>query len=310
MKTYFLLFVLSCGFYASSQSTSNALISEISLSNYRLMVENADPLNNLKSAPKGTTDSTPELKKLRELELMILKLEKSLKDSLTASMTKLPSMVNQQQLDAIKSLTLQNEALIQEKKNLEIEKARLMSEKNTLSADKIKAEGEKNAALAVKSSEWESYISNYLKKEKFISDDLYNKLKSQISSNNVLKNDLDVFQIQSKRLAAAEDFLYAGKGDFKTVYTNFKMTIDASKYPEQASSQKEFKAMFDLFLIIADGLADKLNVIKESNTESLRTDELQNWRYYKLAINFPYLKDLIQRNFVKHTPLNFDPKNP
>ena len=68
--------------------------------------------------------------------------------------------------------------------------------------------------------------------------------------------------------------------------------------------------MFDLFLIIADGLVDKLNVIKESNTKSLRTDELQNWRYYKLAINFPYLKDLVQKNFEKHTPLNFDPKNP
>lgn len=329
MKKHFLSFaIISCiTFYAASQDSSTALISEININQSNLIFEATNNFN-LNETVKSKKDSTAELKKLQAIEQLIKNLEQQLKDSLTKTLKNLPSMVYQDQLDAIKSLTSQNDALIQEKLKLQADMASLTNNKNSAEAklttqkneyetkitslekEKTKAETDKNTALANKTSEWEAYIKSYVKNEKFISTDLFNKLKVQISSNATLNSDLETFQIQSKRLAAAEDFLYVGNGTFKAVYSDFKNTIDAAKYPKQANAQKELQAMFDLFLIISDGLYEKLDVIKASNTETLRTEELKSWRYYKLAVNFPYLKDLIQKNFKKHTPLNFDPKNP
>lgn len=327
MKNFILLCISSICFYAASQDSSIVMISEVNLNQTNLINETP---NNFKEneTVKSKKDSSAELKKLQAIEQLIKNLEQQLKDSLTKTLKNLPSMVNQDQLAAIKSLTSQNDALIQEKLKLEADMASLIVYKNSAEAnlnnqkieyekkisslekEKTKAEIDKNSVLMNKSSEWEAYAKIFMKNEKFISTDLFNKMKVQISSNATLTSDLETFQIQSKRLAAAEDFLYVGKGDFKTVYSDFKNIIDAVKYPEQASSQKELQAIFDLFLIISDGLYEKLDVIKASNTETLRTEELKSWRYYKLAVNFPYLKDLIQKNFKKHTPLNFDPKNP
>lgn len=327
MKKFIILCISSICFYAASQDSSTALISEINMNQSNLIIEAPNNFN-LNETVKSKKDSTAELKKLQAIEQLIKNLEKQLKDSLTKTLKNLPSMVYQDQLDAIKSLTSQNDALMQEKLKFEADMASLIVYKNSAEAnlnnqkndfekkigflekEKTKAETDKNTVIANKTSEWEAYIKSYVKNEKFISTDLFNKLKVQISSNATLTSDLETFQIHSKRLAAAEDFLYLGNGTFKTVYTDFKNTIDAAKYPKQANAQKELQAMFDLFLIISDGLYEKLDVIKASNTEILRTEELKSWRYYKLAVNFPYLKDLIQKNFKKHTPLNFDPKNP
>lgn len=329
MKKHFLSFaIISCiTFYAASQYSSTALISEINMNQSNLIIEAPNNFN-LNETVKSKKDSTAELKKLQAIEQLIKNLEKQLKDSLTKTLKNLPSMVYQDQLDAIKSLTSQNDALMQEKLKLEVDMASLIVYKNSaefnlnnqkndfekkiglLEKEKTKAETDKNTVLANKSSDWEAYSKIYLKNEKFISTDLFSKLKVQVSTNAMLTSDLETFQIQSKRIAAAEEFLYVGKGDFKNVYNDFKNPIEVVKYPKQASAQKELQAMFDLFLIISDGLYEKLDVIKASNTETLRTEELKSWRYYKLAVNFPYLKELIQKNFKKHTPLNFDPKNP
>ena len=327
MKNFIILCISSICFYAASQDSSTALISEINMNQSNLIIEAPNNFN-LNETVKSKKDSTAELKKLQAIEQLIKNLEQQLKDSLTKTLKNLPSMVYQDQLNAIKSLTSQNDALMQEKLKLEADMASLIVYKNSaevnlnnqkiefekkltsLEKEKTKAETDKNIVLANKSSDWEAYSKIYLKSEKFISTDLFNKMKVQISSNAMLNADLETFQSQSKRLAAAEDFLYLGKGDFKIVYKDFKYPIDAVKYPKQASAQKELQAMFDLFLTISQDLHETLDIIKASNTEILRTEELKSFLYYKLAINFPYLKELIQKNFKKHTPLNFDPKNP
>ena len=330
MKNYFVLFILSICYYAASQDSSTVLISEVNLNQPKLTNETP---NNFKEneTVKSKKDSTAELKKLQAIEQLIKNLEQQLKDSLTKTLKNLPSMVFQEQLDAIKSLKSQNDALIQEKLKLETEMTSLIIYKNSaeanlnnqkngadakltaqkneyeneitkLNREKAKAESDKNTLLAYKSSEWEAYAKIYLKNEKFISTDLFNKLKVQISSNAMLISDLETFKIQSKRLAAAEDFLYVGKGDLKTVQTDFKNIIDASKYPEQANSQKELQAMFDLFLVLTKEFNAMLGPIKDVS-ESIRKSEIDNWRYYRIAVNFPYLKAKMQENYSKHKPI-------
>ncbi len=325
MKKHLILFstFVTISLYGISQDTANVVISENTLVSPIFKEGIANDQIETNKKPKDSV-----LLKLQIIENMIKNLKQNLIDTLTTSLKSLPNMVNQEHFDEVNRLNNEilslknvNGSIEAEKNKLILEKLNAESKLNTqkneyekeisaLKTEKAKAESEKNSATASKVLEWEAYTRSYFKNEKFISDDLYNKLKIQVSTNSFLKSDLDSFQIQSKRLTATEDFLFAGKGDFKSVYKAFKNKIDNTKYPKQANSQKELQPMFDLFLIFADGLYEKLEVIKGSNTEALRTDELKKWRYHDLAINFPYLRDIIQKNYKKHTPLNFDPKNP
>jgi hypothetical protein len=314
MKNFILLCISSICFYAASQDSSTVLISEININNPDLNLEISN--QPVKGKPKKDTVWL----KLKEIEDLVRNLELRLKDSLTKTLKGLPSMVNEEQQARINSLTIQNEKLIQQKENLEKEKAYLITEKNSadaklnsqknefeneitkLNKEKTKAETDKNSVLLNKSSEWEAYAKIYLKNEKFISADLLNKMKVQISSNATLTSDLETFQIQSKRLAVAEDFLYVGKGDLKTVHTDFKNIIDATKYPEQANAQKELQAMFDLFFVLAKEFNAMLGPIKDVS-ESIRKSEIDNWRYFRIAVNFPYLKAVMQKNYKSHSPI-------
>jgi hypothetical protein len=330
MKNKIILFATTVcmNFIGICQESSDPLISQFSTNNIEFSKANLNDFKIESNDKKPITKDTILLKKLQVIEDMIKKLELSLKDSLKNTLKNLPSMVNQEHINEVTRLTQERDALIQSKISLETEKNKIIAEHylaeskvntdkaalqnkiSSLEAENRKIESENMSILSKKTSEWEVYTTSYIKNEKLISDDLFSKLKLQISKKFLLQNELETFQIQSKRLSAAEDFLFLGKGDFKLVYSNFKNVIDASKYPEQAKAQKELQSMFDLFLILAFELNSQINVIKNSTNVSLRTDELNSMIYYSIIINFPYLKELIQKNYNKHTPLNFDPKNP
>lgn len=324
MKNYFVLFILSICYYAASQDSSTVLISEVNLNNSDLNLEISN--QPVKGKPKKDTIWL----KLKEIEDLVRNLELRLKDSLTKTLKGLPSMVNDEQQARINSLNGQIEILTQQKRSLEDEKANLINEKKgadakltnqknefeskitSLEKEKMNAERDKNTVIATNLSQWETYVKSYLKNEKFISTDLFNKMKVQISSNPMLISDLETFQSQSKRLAAAEDFLYDFKeknvpeslllSHLKTVQTDFKNIIDAMKYPEQANTQKELQVMFDLFFVLAKEFNAMLGPI-EDVSESIRKSEIDNWRYYKIAVKFPYLKVVMQKNYKSHLPI-------
>ena len=265
---------------------------------------------------------------MKELNERLKQSEKNITDSLKKYIKNLPELTSIKQMEEIKNLQNDNAELKSIKSSLENDKKQLQSansnelaklkedlneskkEINTANSARVTAENEKNSIVNRNTSEWESFTKSYLKNEKFISDELYSLLKTKISANYQLKNELDIFQKNSIYLKAADGFIYEGKGDFKLVYSNLKNQIDNSNYSKQAQYQVDIQRMFDLVIFLSKELNDKLEVIKASNTESLRTDELKNWRYYRIGEKFPFIVDHIQKNYKKHTPFNFDPKNP
>ena len=265
---------------------------------------------------------------MKELNERLKQSEKNITDSLKKYIKNLPELTSMKQMEEIKNLQNDNAELKSIKSSLENDKKQLQSansnelaklkedlneskkEINTANSARVTAENEKNSIVNRNTSEWESFTKSYLKNEKFISDELYSLLKTKISANYQLKNELDIFQKNSIYLKAADGFIYEGKGDFKLVYSNLKNQIDNSNYSKQAQYQVDIQRMFDLVIFLSKELNDKLEVIKASNTESLRTDELKNWRYYRIGEKFPFIVDHIQKNYKKHTPFNFDPKNP
>jgi hypothetical protein len=265
---------------------------------------------------------------LKEINEKLKQTEKNITDSLKKYIKNLPELTSIKQIEEIKNLQNENAELKLIRSSLENDKKQLQSsnsneltklkedlkeltKENTIANNaKITAENEKNSIISRNNNEWESFTKSYLKSEKFISDELYNLLKTKISTNFQLKSELDIFQKNSVYLKAADGFIYEGKGDFKTVYSNLKNQIDNSNYSKQAQYQSDIQKIFDVIIFLSKELNDKLDVIKASNTESLRTDELKNWRYYKIGEKFPFIVDHIQKNYKKHTPFNFDPKNP
>lgn len=335
-KFHILLSVFCLSFYALSQD-SNPFISDVSLN--KVNVENSQSPTTLELEMAIAKKKDTVYQRLLLIEIMIKELEKRLKDSLTSALKSLPSMVNKEQLEQINRLTNEQEALSkrivelitenQKLKNsnkdadlkLDSEKTRLTNEITRLESAQTNAEtqakmaaesaaSEKTASIVNNTNKWEKFIKSYLQKEKSISPELFKDMKLEIASNRELIKDLDSFQIYATHLSDAANFLYKGIGNFNDFYPNFKTKINAKKYPALATSQKELEAAVNTFLKISASLVYKLDEIKGVIKSESRMNILENWIYYDIALNFPCLEAIINKNGIKHTPLNFDPSNP
>jgi len=304
MKKFHILLSVFCLSFCALSQDSNPFISDVSLN--KVNVENSQSPTTLEFEMAIAKKKDTVYQRLLLIEIMIKELEKRLKDSLTSALKSLPSMVNKEQLEQINRLTNEQEAL---SKRID----ELITENQKLKNSNVAAESaasEKTASIVNNTNKWEKFIKSYLQKEKSISPELFKDMKLEIASNRELIKDLDSFQIYATHLSDAANFLYKGIGNFNDFYPNFKTKINAKKYPALATSQKELEAAVNTFLKISASLVYKLDEIKGVIKSESRMNILENWIYYDIALNFPCLEAIINKNGIKHTPLNFDPSNP
>lgn len=242
-------------------------------------------------------------KKIEALENSLKKRETDLIANLVDTLSKLPLVLNQIQLDEIQN----NKKEIDDLKNqLNAANTAKQAAQSTLTT---KESALKTAEQKVSDNEkaytksWEDLCKTLLSTEKHLSNDVYKLIVKNIKQQSI-KSELDSFVMYSSILLNASAFLNQGTGDFNKIYPSLKLMVLNKNFTQQIKMQQELLNMFQLFIFFAQTLDDKLDVIKADQDKNSRKIELENWKHYKTASVFPFLKKKIEENFNSHKPLN------
>jgi len=267
---------------------------------------------------QGKTPKTDSvLLKLKEISKELEILKKSLIQQVIDSVSKLPNLVNanmQQQITDLNAQILDlNTKLIaanqsNQKATADYTQLKTDSEKAYAKLNEEKIEIEKNLSLqnSSKTAEWDLYINNYLKTEKFLSDKDAETMKKQVPKYSA---EIDSFLVNSKILEAMESFLYKGVGNFDELYKKYKTPINNTKFKRQFEYQNSLKEINSLFIQYSNELNSFLNKI-DKLSQDVRKIELENWKQTKYVSFFPYLKSIIEKNYRNKTPLGISTTAP
>ena len=279
-------------------------------------IASIDLVSNFQESQGKTPKTDSVLLKLKEINNNLENLKKTLIQQVIDSVSNLPNLVNenmQQQINdlnvQINDLTTKLNAANQSAKQATDEYNQLKTDSKS-EYDKLKKEKEDIASnlatqISNKAAEWDLYIDNFLKTEKYLSEKDAQMLKKQAPKHSA---DIDSFLVNSKILEGIESFLYKGVGNFDELYKKYKTPIN-SKFKKQFEYQNSLKEINSLFIQYSTELSSFLNKIDKLSQDA-RKIELENWKQTKYVSFFPYLKLIIEKNYKNKTPLSISTTAP
>jgi hypothetical protein len=287
-----------------------------SVSHDRIIELTKNPSPEEITGKKPTTD-TVLLKKMDNILKEVEILKKSIIQQVIDSVSKLPNLVNanmQQQitdlnaqiLDLNTKLNAANQSA--QKATADYTQLKTDSEKayEKLKEEKVEIDKKLSLQNSSKTAEWDLYISNYLKTEKYLSDKDAETMKKQVPKYST---EIDSFLVNAKILGELETFLYSGTGNFDVIYKKFKRPIDKSKFENQRKHQESLKISCTMFIIFCNEFQEVYKGIIGTSPK-MRNEEFSNWNLVSYAELFPYLKKAIEQNKIKETPLGISTTAP